>query len=125
MSSLKSEQKEDILCVYFTDAKILDEARIQQIGKELVEKAASAAGSESKKMLVNFQGVQFMSSAMIGKLVLLNKKSKTDKVDLKLCNITPNVLEVFKITRLNKVFDIQGEEEKALKSFGKGKGWFG
>ena len=125
MSSLKSEQKEDILCVYFTDAKILDEARIQQIGKELVEKAVAAAGSESKKMLVNFQGVQFMSSAMIGKLVLLNKKSKTDKVDLKLCNITPNVLEVFKITRLNKVFDIQGDEEKAIKSFGKGKGWFG
>jgi len=125
MSSLKSEQKEDILCVYFTDAKILDEARIQQIGKELVEKATAAAGSESKKMLVNFQGVQFMSSAMIGKLVLLNKKSKTDKVDLKLCNITPNVLEVFKITRLNKVFDIQGEEDKALKSFGKKGGWFG
>ena len=125
MSSLKSEQKEDILCVYFTDAKILDEARIQQIGKELVEKAAAAAGSESKKMLVNFQGVQFMSSAMIGKLVLLNKKSKTDKVDLKLCNITPNVLEVFKITRLNKVFDIQGDEDKAMKSFSKKGGWFG
>lgn len=122
MSSLKSEQKEDILVVYFTDAKILDEARIQKIGKELMEKAEEAA--EGKKMLLNFQGVQFMSSAMIGKLVLLNKKCKAAGLTLKFCAISPNVLEVFKITRLNRVFDIQTDEDKALKAFGS-KGWFG
>jgi len=122
MSSLKSQEIEDVLVVYFTDAKILDEARIAQIGKELMEMATSA--SQNKKMVLNFQGVQFMSSAMIGKLVLLNKKCKQDAVDLRLCQISPNVLEVFKITRLNKVFEIYAEEDKAVKSFGK-KGWFG
>ena len=65
-----------------------------------------------------------MSSAMIGKLVLLNKKAKTDNVALKFCAISANVLEVFKITRLNKVFEIYADEEKAVKSFKKG-GWFG
>ena len=126
MASLKSEQKEDVLVVNFTDAKILDEARIQQIGKELMDKSAEASETESKNMLLNFQGVQFMSSAMIGKLVLLNKKGKATGLNLKFCTISPNVLEVFKITRLNKVFDIQTDEEKALKAFGKGKGgWFG
>ena len=122
MSSLKSQEIEDVLVVYFTDAKILDEARIAQIGKELMDMATSAA--TSKKMVLNFQGVQFMSSAMIGKLVLLNKKCKTDEINLKLCNISANVLEVFKITRLNKVFDIYPDEDKAVKSFTK-KGWFG
>jgi len=123
MSSLKSQEIEDVLVVYFTDAKILDEARIAQIGKELMDMATSAA--TNKKMVLNFQGVQFMSSAMIGKLVLLNKKCKTDEVILKLCNISANVLEVFKITRLNKVFDIYPDEDKAVKSFKKGGGWFG
>ncbi len=104
--------------------EILDEARIQQIGKELMEKGEEAGKTESKKMLLNFQGVQFMSSAMIGKLVLLNKKSKASNLTLKFCAISPNVLEVFKITRLNKVFDIQADEDKALKAFGS-KGWFG
>ena len=111
------------MVVNFTDAKILDEARIQQIGKEMMEMAAAA--ERNKKLLVNFQGVQFMSSAMIGKLVLLNKKSKAASVDLKFCSISPNVLEVFKITRLNKVFKIVADEEKALKDFGGGGGWFG
>jgi len=129
MSSLKSERKKteddhDVLVVYFTDAKILDEARIQQIGTELMEKAKEAESTESKNMLINFQGVQFMSSAMIGKLVLLNKKAKVSGLNLKFCAISPNVLEVFKITRLNKVFDIKNDEDSGIKAFGK-KGWFG
>lgn len=123
MSALTSKEEEDVLVVSFTDAKILDEARIQQIGKEMMEMAAAA--ETNKKLLVNFQGVQFMSSAMIGKLVLLNKKSKAASVDLKFCSISPNVLEVFKITRLNKVFKIVADEEKALKDFKGGGGWFG
>src|SRR5688500_13883687 len=88
MSSLKTKidsdgDPKDVLVIYFTDAKILDETRIGQIGQDLMSSAASAA--QNKKMLVNFQGVQFMSSAMIGKLVLLNKKCKTDEVALKMC----------------------------------------
>ena len=83
------------------------------------------AAAQSKKLLLNFQGVQFMSSAMIGKLVLLNKKAKTSEIDLKFCTISANVHEVFKITRLNKVFKIYPDEEKALKAFQGGGGWFG
>lgn len=123
MSSLKSREEEGVLVVNFTDAKILDEARIQQIGAELMEMVTAAA--QNKKMLLNFQGVQFMSSAMIGKLVLLNKKAKTAEIELKFCDISANVLEVFKITRLNKVFKILPDEEKALKAFSGGGGWFG
>ena len=122
MSSLKSREEEGVLVVNFTDAKILDEARIQQIGSEMMEMVAAA--STNKKLLVNFAGVQFMSSAMIGKLVLTNKKAKAAEIELKFCDISPNVLEVFKITRLNKVFKILADEEKALKAFEGGGGWF-
>ena len=53
MSSLKSREEEGVLVVNFTDAKILDEARIQQIGSEMMEMVAAA--SQNKKLLVNFQ----------------------------------------------------------------------
>lgn len=121
MSALRSEEIGEVLVVYFSDAKILDEAKIQQIGKELMEQAANAT---NKKLLLNFEAVSFMSSAMIGKLILVNKKCKTDKIALKMCNISDNVMEVFKLMRLNKILDLQADEEKALASFDK-KGWFG
>jgi hypothetical protein len=55
--------------------------------------------------------VAHFTSAMIGKLVLLNKAAKHRGVELKLCDLSPNVLEVFNITRLNRVFHIVSEKD--------------
>ena len=125
MASLRTQETDGVLIVHFNDSKILDEAKIQQIGSELIEAADDATAATDKRLLLNFTGVGFMSSAMIGKLVLLSKKCKKDTVDLKLCNISPNVAEVFKIMKLNKVFEIYKTEEKAMKAFDKKGGWFG
>ncbi len=121
MAAITTQTNEEILIVGFTDSKILDSQRIEQVGKELQEVVPQAI---HKKLLLNFNGVSFMSSAMITKLVMLNKVCKAQGVALKFCDVSPNVLEVFKITKLNKLFDIQEGEEKALASFDK-KGWFG
>ena len=122
MALLRTQETDDVLVVYFTASKVLDEATIQGIGQELMDAAASAA--TNKRLLLNFSGVAFMSSAMIGKLVLLHKQCKTDGINLKICEVSGNVQEVFKITKLNKVLDVYKTEEKALKAFDN-KGWFG
>ena len=121
MAAITTTQNGEVLIVGFTDSKILDSQRIEQIGKELQEAVPQAI---QKKLLLNFRGVSFMSSAMITKLVMLNKVCKAQGVALKFCEVSPNVGEVFKITKLNKIFDIQTDEEKAVASFDK-KGWFG
>ncbi len=121
MAAITTQTNGEILVVGFTDSKILDSQRIEQVGKELQEVVPQAI---HKKLLLNFGGVSFMSSAMITKLVMLNKGCKAQGVALKFCDVSPNVMEVFKITKLNKLFDIQDGEEKALASFDK-KGWFG
>jgi anti-anti-sigma factor len=110
----------EVTVVYFTDGKILDAARIDQLGKELQDAVPQAV---HKKLLLNFRGVSFMSSAMISKLVLMNKAAKGAGVDLKFCEISDNLMEVFKLTKLNKVFDIYKTEEKGVAAFEK-KGWF-
>ena len=121
MAAITTQTKGEILVAGFTDSKILDSQRIDQVGKELQESIALAA---HKKLLINFSGVSFMSSAMITKLVMLNKTCKAQGIALKFSDVSPNVLEVFKITKLNKLFDIQEGEDKAMASFDK-KGWFG
>ena len=121
MSAITIQSKDEVLVVYFTDGKILDSQRIEQVGLELQEAVPQAT---HKRLLLNFRGVSFMSSAMITKLVMLNKSCKTEEIALKFCDVSPNVMEVFKITRLNRLFDIAETEEKAISGFGK-KGWFG
>lgn len=110
----------DVTVVYFQDAQILDEVKIQQISDELNQIADRVANG---KLLLNFNDVKFMSSAVLGKLNNLNKKCKANSATLKLCNISPDIMQVFKITKLNKVFSIHENEEEALAAFNK-KGWF-
>ena len=121
MEALEQREVGNVLVVSFKDFKILDEQKIAEIGYEMTTLVGKTPAG---RMLVNFEGVTFMSSAMIGKIIQLNKKCKENNVDLRLCTISPNVMEVFKLMRLNKVLDIQKDEDKALASFSK-KGWFG
>jgi anti-sigma B factor antagonist len=50
-------------------------------------------------------------------LVTLNKKIKAAGGKLVLCNIDPQIREVFEITKLDKLFVIRGEEQEALQAF--------
>jgi anti-sigma B factor antagonist len=104
----------DVTVVKFLDKKILDETGIQELGAELF---ALVEHDNRKSIVLNFSNVEFLSSAALGKLITLDRKAKTAKGRLKMSNIRPEILEVFQITKLNKVFDIRGEEAEAISAF--------
>ncbi|MCA9118561.1 MAG: STAS domain-containing protein [Planctomycetaceae bacterium] len=95
---------DSVVVAGFNSPEIREPDDIQRVGVELMRLVDAA--SETKRLLVSFKGIRFMSSAMIGKLVLLNKCAKSKSVELRFCDVAPNVLEVFNITRLNRVFRI-------------------
>jgi len=104
----------EVSIVEFTDRKILDEANIQELGRELFHLVEE---EQRKKLLLNFTNVEFLSSAALGKLITLDKKVKKAGGQLQLSNIRPEIYEVFAITRLNKLFDIRDDEADALAVF--------
>lgn len=104
----------DVTIVKFVDRKILDEASIQELGQELF---ALVEDDKCEKLLLDFSGVEFLSSAALGNLIKLDKKVKLHDGKLKLCNIRPEIYEVFVITKLNKLFQIENDESAALASF--------
>ena len=105
----------DLAIVNFVDKKIVDSANIEEMGTEmmsLVEK------DHIKHVLLNFDGVDFLSSAALNKLILMDKKVKQVGGVLRLCTLKAEIMEVFTITRLDRVFDIRKTESDALKAFG-------
>ena len=111
---LEVEDVGDVTVVSFVDRKILDEQNIQVIGEQLF-KLVDDDGR--RKLLLNFGNVEYLSSAALGKLITLNKKVQSAGGRLILCNIDPQIFEVFEITKLDKFFNIQKEEQAALQSF--------
>ncbi|MGE0757733.1 MAG: STAS domain-containing protein [Pirellulaceae bacterium] len=104
----------EVTVVKFHDRKILDAAAIEQLGGELF---ALVENEHRKNLLLNFSGVEFLSSAALNKLIILDKKVKTNGGRLKMCQVRPEIAEIFSITRLDKLFDIRDEEKTALDAF--------
>ncbi|MFN7813912.1 MAG: STAS domain-containing protein [Planctomycetia bacterium] len=104
----------DVTVVRFHDKKILDEAGIQELGAELF---GLVEVDNRRSIVLNFTNVEFLSSAALGKLITLDRKVKAHQGRLKLSNIRPEILEVFQITKLHKIFDIRGEEAEAVAAF--------
>jgi anti-anti-sigma factor len=119
--TLQSYSKDGILTVLFTDSRLLDESKLEQLGGDLI---AQLNDTTEERVILDFRSVQFMSSSMLGKLVQVQKKCKEFKVHLKLCAITPDIKQVFKITKLDRLFEIEDDEASARKAFMK-RGWFG
>ena len=111
---LEVEDIGDVTVVNFTDKKILDEQNIQIIGEQLFSLVDELG---RRKLLLNFSNVEYLSSAALGKFITLNKKVNAASGKLVLCNIDPQIYEVFEITKLNKLFNIQKEEQAALQAF--------
>src|SRR4051812_3363337 len=111
---LEVEDIGDVTGVNFIDRKILDEQNIQIIGEQLFSLVDEVG---RRKLLLNFNNVEYLSSAALGKLITLNKKLQAAGGRLILCNIDPQIYEVFEITKLDRLFNIQREEQQALQAF--------
>jgi anti-sigma B factor antagonist len=111
---LEVEDIGDVTVVNFVDRRILDEQNIQIIGEQLFSLVDEVG---RRKLLLNFGNVEFLSSAALGKLIALHKKLQAVGGRLILCNIDQEIYEVFEITRLDKFFTIQKEEQAALQAF--------
>jgi len=107
-------RKGGVHVVHFLDRKILDESNIVEIANQLFDLVDANKGI---KLCLNFGNVQYLSSTVLGKLITLNTRVNEDNGKLVLCAIRPQILEVFKITKLTKLFDITDDETTALSHF--------
>jgi anti-sigma B factor antagonist len=113
-SRLMIQRDREITRIEFLDRNILEEASIQQIGDEISHIIEQSA---VPKLLLSFENVEHLSSAALGTLITVNNKIRQKGGQLRLSNIDPQIYEVFVITKLNKLFQIYDNAEKAAASF--------
>ena len=115
-SRLKVQSDSEIDHIEFLDRNILEESIIQAIGDEIcliIEQKATP------KLLINFSNVEHLSSAALGTLITVNNKVKQKAGQLRFCCIDENILEIFVMTKLDRLFKIHTDIEQATNSFSK------
>ena len=98
----------DVTVVKFRDRQILDRVEITGLGEELYK----LAEKDQVKLLLDFSSVQFLSSEVLGKLISMQRKVKSRNGTVKLCNLSPEILEIFTLCNLDLIFDIKKDLSK-------------
>jgi anti-anti-sigma factor len=104
----------DVAIVQILATRIAGILETEQVGRELYD---VLDGNNYNQLVLDFSSVDFISSAMFGKLIHLNSKIKSRGGTLTLCGIRPDVREVFHICGLDRIFNIRQDESDALPPF--------
>ena len=114
-SKLRIRSVEDVTVVRFQETSILDTELIHAIAEELKQLIETENG---KKLLLDFTEVKFFSSSALGILVTLSKKLAEIDGELVICALASELIKVFKITNLDKLFKFADNEDQALQMLG-------
>jgi stage II sporulation protein AA (anti-sigma F factor antagonist) len=112
---LLTHHMRDVTVVNLNDCSILDAQQVEELGGELNHLVDDRA---CRKIVVDFTKVKFLSSSALGVLIRLQKKAKEIKGAIALCGLRKELMQIFKITSLDKLFTFYDTEEQALTAFG-------
>ena len=110
----------DVTIVRFRDQSITESRGIEEIAQELFHLVEE---EDRQKLVVSLASVNCVSSAALGKLIILNRKATARGDALKLSNMNADISVVFSVTQLDRLFDIEEDEDHAIRAFGEGCSW--
>lgn len=102
----------DVAIIDFSGKITLGEgsSTLRRTIKELIDKG-------HRKIVLNLYDVDYIDSSGIGELVSGYTTVRNAEGELKLLHLTKRVHDLLQITRLFTVFDVQSDEDTALRSF--------
>ncbi|EGS2003440.1 STAS domain-containing protein [Enterobacter sp. SES19] len=86
------------------------DASVEQTFKQQVLEVIEKS---NKKILLDFSHVDFIDSSCLGALVSI-LKSLNGKGELVLCSLNSNTHDLFKLTRMDRIFSIKANRQDAL-----------
>lgn len=77
----------------------------------------SLLDSGASKLLINFNKLDYISSAGLRLLLATAKRMKKEAGDLRICCLNPTVQEVFDISGFASILSVASAEQEALDAF--------
>lgn len=86
---------------------VLSASNVSEFGAEVLAFVAEHPGVN---LLLNFEHVDYLSSAVLTELLRVNKAIQDSQGSLRLCAVAPVIREVFEITNLDQIFVIHSDD---------------
>ena len=113
-SNLFTVQKiEKYTVIEFKTPSLMNPSELEQIATDLYRLVDE---EDRRYLLLDFEKVKYLSSQAIGIVLTLHKKlSQLKKTSLVLCGVGPPLMQLLKITRLDRVLKIKESQKEGVK----------
>ena len=113
-----SPEREDIGSVTVLRVRV-PMLRDEEIIEELFGQASELVRESGRpRLILNLDGVVFLASVVLGKLVTLTNQARAAGGRLTVCRVSRTVGELLQVTHLADILPIYADEQEAVRSFG-------
>jgi anti-anti-sigma factor len=109
--ALEREDTGDVTVVRVKVPLLRDDETTEAVFREVFAVLDEPGG---RKLVLNLAPVEYVTSSVVGKLVMLNRKGRGR---LALCRLTATLDRMLEATHLADVLTVFGEEAEAVRSF--------
>jgi anti-sigma B factor antagonist len=109
---IEVEKINDAMVISFGSDNKLNVTVTQKIKTEIIKLI-----DPNSKIILNLNGVSYIDSTGFGMLLSILRHCKNSNSQLKLCNISPEVMDLIKLLQLQSIFDIREGVNESLNSF--------
>ena len=110
---LKIEKINNITVVHFNKIDRFNALITEPVKEDL----KSFFNSPGTKLILNLQGIKYIDSSGFGVFLSILKTATNNKGVFKICGISNEVMELFKLLQLHNVFTLYPDLDECLDSF--------
>ncbi len=104
-----------ITVIRFQDRQLFDERTVREVADQVL--AALPNDNSPIRLILDFSDVNLISSTLLSKLILLQRRVANSAGKLRLCEMSPVIQQVFRTSNLDRLFSIDRDQRAALDSF--------
>jgi anti-sigma B factor antagonist len=108
------EEADDVRVVRLLDRALYDDRIVREVADALLNLVARLPSPP--RLVLDLGAVDSVSSSMLGKLILLQRRVDAAGGQLRLCDVRPSILGVMQTTNLNRLFRIDHDRREALEA---------
>jgi len=110
---LKSQNINNIVVVSFNNTDRFNSLIAEPVKENLLE----YFNKTNVRLILSLEGIKFIDSSGFGVFLSVMKAANNNYGTFKICNVSSEVMELFKLLQLHNVFEIYRNVEECIKSF--------
>ncbi len=101
--------------IRFHDRQLFDERTVREVADQIL--AALPNDGSPIRLVLDFTDVNLVSSTLLSKLILLQRRVAASSGKLRLCELSPVIQQVFRTANLDRLFSIDRDQRTAIETF--------